>query len=197
MEDLEHKLYSLQDADALSHARCPFLSSLSPSGKPSPAPQNAVRLDVPSLSTADGGRARVRYTEREREREQYEIRWKWNRRGARRLPHGREEEREGRAARGVPRRTRSVCVAGWLWGRERADRQSGRRASRVGMGTVSLSRFQMQMWRGREREGGRAFGRQGRRSGNGVERRERRFAFLLRRWRKGDKTATRVGFKCD
>ena len=50
MEDLEHKLYSLQDADALSHARCPFLSSLSPSGRPAPAPRNAVRLDAPPLA---------------------------------------------------------------------------------------------------------------------------------------------------
>ena len=50
MEDLEHKLYSLQDADAPSHARYPFLSSLSPSGRPATAPRKAVRLDAPPLA---------------------------------------------------------------------------------------------------------------------------------------------------
>ena len=113
MEDLEHKLYSLQDADALSHARCPFLSSLSPSGRPAPAPRNAVRLDAPPLAAygVEGARGEGPL---ERVGEQSEIRWKWNRRGARQLPH----ERERRESGGVPSRTRPrpACVARWLCG---------------------------------------------------------------------------------
>ena len=161
--ELEHKLYSLQDAAArslsLSLAAHFFRLFLHLANR-------RLRRKTPFDSTFPLSRrpmegARGAVTERERERERavrdtLEMESAWRSPAP---PWARGREREGRAARGVPRRTRSVCVAGWLWGRERADRQSGRRASRVGMGTVSLSRFQMQMWRGREREGGRAFGR--------------------------------------
>ena len=62
MEDLEHKLYSLQDADALSHARCPFLSSLSPSGDRRPrreTPFDSMRpLSRPMESRAREARGR-------------------------------------------------------------------------------------------------------------------------------------------
>ena len=112
MEDLEHKLYSLQDADALSHARCPFLSSLSPSGRPAPAPRNAVRLDAPPLAAygVEGARGEGPL---ERVGEQSEIRWKWNRRGARRLPHGRERRERRRAEPDAA--AAGLCGALALW----------------------------------------------------------------------------------
>ena len=74
-------------------------------------------------------------------------------------PMGEREEGEEacRAGRG---RGRLVWRAGFVGASRAGAGRPGGRASRVGMGTVSLSRFQMQMWRGGAR--GRRGGRQGR-----------------------------------
>ena len=65
---------------------------------------------------------------------------------------GEREEREEacRAGRG---RGRLVWRAGFVGASRAGAGRPGGRASRVGMGTVSLSRFQMQMWRGGARGG--------------------------------------------
>ena len=73
-------------------------------------------------------------------------------------PWAREKREEAcRAGRG---RGRLVWRAGFVGASRAGAGRPGGRASRVGMGTVSLSRFQMQMWRGGAR--GRRGGRQGR-----------------------------------
>ena len=68
-------------------------------------PRHKAPFDSPCPSLA---RWRARQGPLQREREQSEIRWKWNRRGARRLPHGREWERE----RGERGEGREACRAG-------------------------------------------------------------------------------------
>ena len=195
MEDLEHKLYSLQDADALSHARCPFLSSLSPSGRPAPAPRNAVRLDAPPLAAygVEGARGEGPL---ERERES-SPRYVGNGIGVA-LASSPMSEREERAeaCRAGRGRGRLVWRAGFVGASRASAGRPGGRASRVGMGTVSLSRFQMQMWRGGAR--GRRGGRQGGERATARSVAKDGWGDRLRRWRKGDKTTTtRVGFKCD
>ena len=110
--------------------------------------------------------ARGAVTEREREREQYEIRWKWNRRGARRLPHGREEERERGERREACRavRGRFVWRAGFGGENGPTDRAGVGRVESEWERFLSLG-FKCRCGEGeKERAGGRSGGRGGARA---------------------------------